>query len=163
PGPSQPEPIPHVLRSAVMPVVLDETVFDQLNRGNEAVAAIMRQYQRQGETFWITSALETELSKVQANKQLLTDRGLRRDRYSCAGGCSAARTRQLDQFNSNKQADTAAVGLEHNATLFTLDTRFMETYRKVGGAITSPPARTSGPVNYKLARQYPNLRALNVS
>lgn len=54
-------------------IVIDEPVFDSLNRGDEKIAQRIRQLWDSGAQFWVTAETYNRLKTVNANRELLKD------------------------------------------------------------------------------------------
>jgi hypothetical protein len=131
-------------------IVIDDTIVDQINKGNSQVASKLRAHREARKEIWITRENYRMLSRVPANERLLSDAGIRAPDKDAT---PPANWRGM--FASHKNEHTAALANAKKARLITTDAGLAGTYRGLGG--TTEPVNTAGVrssgFNYALARE----------
>src|SRR5262245_57465524 len=111
--------------------VIDETVIEQINFGNEAMASRLRQNRGGGGEIWITSELYRILARVPANERLMNDVGIKAPAQDVP---IAREWRQI--YSSHQHERTAALALDKRAEVLTTDANFARLFRTQGGTAT---------------------------
>jgi hypothetical protein len=140
-------------------IVIDDTIIEQINKGNAVVAAQLKQHRDARGEIWITNENYRMLARIQANDHLIKDVGIRWPDKDIA---IDRNERQL--YNSYRNENTAALAKSKNARLMTTDPAFASTFRGLGG--TTIPVNTAharGNLDFNRARGYFGLGKLNLT
>lgn len=150
--------------------VLDETIFDELNKGNVLVAKQIRRLRDAGAEMWITAQTYQKLTKIPANGQLIMDLMIRtttQDYYPNQRDPSyieRAISERLSKLPHGTQL-TGALALNKGGAILTMNREFERAFNQIGGLVltydTGKPVH--GPIDYSSARRVLGLPALVIS
>lgn len=135
--------------------VIDNSVFIELNRGNEPVAAIVKKYHDAGHQLWVTRATYRELSRIPANSQLAASLGLRVPTTDVP-----LPSNMRGMYSSTTVEDASALAIEKKATLVIINPQAAQIHRGLGGQVDAsyqfkPSTRN---LDYNRTRQILGLR-----
>jgi hypothetical protein len=140
-------------------IVIDDTIIEQINKGNAEVASQLRQHRDARGEVWMTNENYRMLARIQANERLIRDVGIR---WPVKDVAIHRDSRQL--YNSYRNENTAALAESKKAPLMTSDTAFANVFRGLGGTtIAVNTANARGNLDFNRARGYFSLGKLNLT
>ena len=151
------------------PVVLDSSVFDQINRGNKNMAEQLKRLYDSKTPLWITNELSKTLSSTPANRQLIVDLSIQspmQDKMPNERNPTPDERVQLRRLDNlpYKSMATGSLAFEKKAQLMTANRELSEAFRRQGGQILESyaPQNATGAVDYNVARENLGLSELNI-
>jgi hypothetical protein len=131
-------------------IVIDDTIVDQINKGNTQVTSQLRAHLDAKKEVWITRENFRILSRVPANELLLRDARIRVPDKDVP-----APANWRGMYADHKNENTAALAYSKKAPIMTTNMALANTYRGLGGttiSVNTAGARASG-FDYPRARE----------
>ncbi len=167
-------------------IVLDESVFDQINRGNQSVAKVLRNLILEDPEFWVTAQLRTLLT-TEADQRLLRDLDVHspaEDYYAGSRGDGRRGDVVMERYVERLPAHARTTGAlvirlsrdrRQDAELMTADRAFSDAFNRYYGKVVQGtpqlttirgdrvPGDIRGVYDYNQARRLLGLRQLLIT